>query len=173
MPVPPDWPDDEADVDREIRIEKMKRELDEIAGGKMISGSFGPLPIELEEMFLEQVLAYERAEFDTDFNRLVQRGLALPPEAELDDASLSMKLAEVIYELAALRSRKHGSSQRSRALQMALEHWPARRYRGSLGDVGWSVAHESDRWVQRRGYGDLVQVLRRRGRSASLASRFS
>ena len=103
MPVPPDWPDGEANIDREIRIEKMKRELDEIAGGKMISGSFGPLPIELEEMFFEQVLAYERAEFDTDFNRLVQRGLALPPEAELDDASLSMKLAEVIYELAALR----------------------------------------------------------------------
>jgi hypothetical protein len=100
MPVPPDWPDDEADVDREIHIEKMKRELDEIAGGKMISGSFGPVPSELEEMFLEQVLAYERAEFDTNFNRLVERGVAMPPAVELDDASLSAELAEVIRELA-------------------------------------------------------------------------
>ena len=100
MPVPPDWPDDEPDVDREIHIERMKRELDEIAGGKMISGSFGPVPSALEETFLEQVLAYERAELDTNFNRLVKRGVALPPEAELDDASLSMKLAEVIRELA-------------------------------------------------------------------------
>jgi hypothetical protein len=77
MPVPPDWPHDEPDVDREIHIEKMKRELDEIAGGKMISGSFGPVPSALEETFLEQVLAYERAELDTNFNRLIQRGIAL------------------------------------------------------------------------------------------------
>jgi hypothetical protein len=102
MPVPPDRPDDEADVDREIRIEKMKRELDEIAGGKMLSGSLGPVSPEIEEAFLEQVLAYERAEFDTNFNRLIQRGVALPPAAELDDASLSVKLAEIIRELAEL-----------------------------------------------------------------------
>lgn len=103
MPVPPGRPDDEADVDREIRIEKMKCELDEIAGGKMLSGSFGPVSPEIEETFLEQVLAYERAEFDTNFNRLIQRGGALPPAAELDDASLSAKLAEVIRELVELR----------------------------------------------------------------------
>jgi hypothetical protein len=94
---------DEADVDREIRIEKMKRELDEITGGKMFSGSLGAVPSKLEEVFLEQVLAYERAEFDTNFNRLLQRDVALPPAAELDDAALSTKLAEVIRELAELR----------------------------------------------------------------------
>ena len=103
MPVPPDRPDDEFDVDREIRIEKMKRDLDEIGGGKMVSGSFGAVPSEMEEAFLEQVLAYERAEFDTDFNRLIHRGVALPPAAELDDASLSAKLEEVIRELVKLR----------------------------------------------------------------------
>ena len=99
MPVPPDWPDDEADVDREIHIEKMKRELDEIAPGTMMSGGFGQVPAELEEIFLEQVLAYEQAEFDTNFNRLVQRGVVLPPAAELDDPSLSAKLLQVIREL--------------------------------------------------------------------------
>jgi len=95
--------DDEADVDREIRIEKMKRELDEIAGGKMFTGSLGTVPPKIEEVFLEQVLAYEQAEFDTSFNRLIQRGIALPPAAELGEAALSAKLAEVIRELAELR----------------------------------------------------------------------
>jgi hypothetical protein len=96
-------PDDEADVDREIRIEKMKRELDEIAGGKMFSGGLGAVTSKMEEAFLDQALAHERAEVDTNFNRLVQRGLVLPPAAELDDATLSAKLAEVIRELGELR----------------------------------------------------------------------
>lgn len=103
MPVPPNWPDDGYDVDREIRIEKMKRELDELADGKMICGGFGSLPSEIEEMFLEHVLAFERAELDTNFNRLARRGVVMPPPAELDDDSLREKLAEIILELAQLR----------------------------------------------------------------------
>jgi len=95
--------DDENEVDRAIRIEKMKQELDEITDGKMFSGGFGKVPAEIEASFLERVLAYERAEFDTNFNRLVQRGVALPPSAELDDATLRDKLAEVIRELSELR----------------------------------------------------------------------
>ena len=95
--------DDENEIDREIRIEKMKQELDEITDGKVFSGGFGKVPAEIEASFLEQVLAYERAEFDTNFNRLVQRGVALPPAAELDDATLREKLAEVTRELSELR----------------------------------------------------------------------
>ncbi|MDQ1422458.1 MAG: hypothetical protein QOJ52_4420 [Acidimicrobiaceae bacterium] len=99
----PHVPDEEADIDREIRIERMKRELDEIVGGEMRSRNFGPVPLRMEEAFLKQVLAYERAEFDTNFNRLVQRGVALPPAAELENAALSAKLEEVIRELSELR----------------------------------------------------------------------
>jgi hypothetical protein len=107
-------PDDETDVDREIRIEKMKRELDEIAGGKMFSGNLGAaVPLKMEEAFLEQALAYERAEFDTSFNRLVQRGVALPPAAELDDAALSAKLAEVIRDLGDLHCFLHDTDHLS------------------------------------------------------------
>jgi hypothetical protein len=98
----PHYPDDEANVDREIRIEKMKRDLEEIAGGNMFSGSLGPVPLAMEEAFLEQVLAYEQAEFDTHFNRLVRRGIVMPPAAELDDATLSAKLAEVVHKLGEL-----------------------------------------------------------------------
>ncbi|MEN3367870.1 MAG: hypothetical protein V7609_13 [Verrucomicrobiota bacterium] len=99
----PHVPDEEADIDREIRIERMKRELDEIVGGEMRSGNFGPVPLKMEEAFLKQVLAYQRAEFDTNFNRLVQRGVALPPAAELDDSALSANLWEVIRDLAEMR----------------------------------------------------------------------
>jgi hypothetical protein len=95
--------DDEDEIDRVIRIEKIKRELDEVTGGKMLCGSFGKVPTEIEALFLEHVLAYERAEFDTNFNRLVQRGVALPPAAEIDDATLREKLAEVTRELMELR----------------------------------------------------------------------
>lgn len=105
--------DDEPDIDREIRIENMKRELDEIAGGKMFSGSFSPVPLKLEEAFLEQALAYERAEFDTNFNRLVRNGVAMPRAAELDDSALTAKLAEVIRELAQLRCFLHDTDHLS------------------------------------------------------------
>src|SRR6266487_1759547 len=85
-------PEDEADVDREIRIEKMKRELEDLSGGSMISGSVGDVPPELEEVFLERACAWERAPYDTNFNRLVQRGAEMIPPAELDDCKLRVKL---------------------------------------------------------------------------------
>lgn len=103
----PHKPHEEADIDREIRIERMKREIDEIAGGEMGSGSFGPVPAKLEEAFLKKVLAYERAEFDTNFNRLVQHGISMPPAVELDDTALSAKLWEIIRELGELRCFLH------------------------------------------------------------------
>jgi hypothetical protein len=92
-------PDDEADVDREIRIEKMRRELDELAGGSMISGGFGDVPPTIEEAFLSRACAFERAELDTNFNRLVQHGIAMEPLDELDDAMLSAKLQDMLRVL--------------------------------------------------------------------------
>src|SRR5205809_4680313 len=103
MDLSPLPPDDEPEIDREIRIEKMKEELDQIAGGEMRDGAFGPVSSKLEETFLEQVLAYERAELDTNFNRLVKRGIVMVPPAELDDAALSAKLSEIVRELGEMR----------------------------------------------------------------------
>src|SRR5882762_5114450 len=60
-------PDDEADVDREIRIQKMKRELEQLSGGSMISGGFGDVPPNLEEIFLARVCEFEKAPYDTNF----------------------------------------------------------------------------------------------------------
>jgi hypothetical protein len=93
-------PEDEVDVDREIRIEKMKRELDDLADGSMISGGFGEVPPELEEAFLTRVCEFEKAPWDTNFNRLVQRGVEIIPPAELDETSLCAKLHDVLRALA-------------------------------------------------------------------------
>jgi hypothetical protein len=79
--------EDKTDVDREIRIEKMKRELEELSTESMISGSFGAVSPELEEIFLERVCEFEKAELDTNFNRLVQRGVEMVPPAELEDSN--------------------------------------------------------------------------------------
>jgi hypothetical protein len=95
--------EDEADIDREIRIEKMKRELDDLADGSMISSDCGNVPPALEEAFLTKACEFEKAPLDANFNRLVQLGLEMPPPAELDERSLCAKLREVINALATMR----------------------------------------------------------------------
>jgi hypothetical protein len=95
----PDGPD----IDREIRIEKMKRELEELSGGSMISSGFEEVPLILEETFLDCALEIEKADDDTYFNRLVQAGIEMSPPAELDDVSLGKKSEEVIQALARMR----------------------------------------------------------------------
>jgi len=113
--------ENEADIDREIRVERMKRELEELSGGAMISGSMGDMPPELEEVFLERACAWEKAPYDTNFNRLIQYGIAMIPPAELDDYKLRLKLQEVLCAFRdPLFSTRHRSSERSRALYMAV-----------------------------------------------------
>jgi hypothetical protein len=95
-------PEDEAEVDREIRIARLRRELEDLAGGSFISGSIGDVPDDLEEAFLTRACEFEKAPQDTNFNRLIQRGLNMPPPPELDDTSLSSHLQHVISALATL-----------------------------------------------------------------------
>ena len=40
--------EDKGDVDREIRLEKMKRELEDLSGESMTSGSFGDVSPKME-----------------------------------------------------------------------------------------------------------------------------
>jgi hypothetical protein len=91
---------DKGDVDREIRIEKMKRELEELSGGSMVSGSVAEVSWELEEIFLERVCEFEKAPWGTNFDRLVQLGVEMIPPAELDDSNVHAKLHEVLRTLA-------------------------------------------------------------------------
>lgn len=113
MSAPSSPHEDESDVDREIRIEKMKRELEELGSESMISGSFGDVSPELDEIFLERVLDFEKAEYDTNFNRLVQRGVEMVPPAELDDSNLHAKLQEVLQTLAEMRCFLHDTDHLS------------------------------------------------------------
>ena len=105
--------ENKGDVDREIRPEKMKRKLQELNSESMISGSFGDLSPELEEIFLERVCEFEKAELDTNFNRLVQRGVEMAPAAELDDSNLHAKLQEVLQTLGQMRCFLHDTDHLS------------------------------------------------------------
>jgi hypothetical protein len=85
----------------------MKRELEELNSESMIRGSFGDVSPELEEVFLERVCEFEKAELDTNFNRLVQRGVEMVPPAVLDDSNLLAKLQDVLQTLGEMRCFLH------------------------------------------------------------------
>ena len=90
-------------VDREIRIEKLKQEINALAGGNATMSENGDCPPELLEQFLEHVKAFEEAERGTDFDRLLKMGITLPDPKDLDDKAITHKLEEVIFGLARLR----------------------------------------------------------------------
>jgi len=95
--------DGELDVDREIRIGRMRRELEELADGPMISDGLGNESPEIEELFLSHALSFEKAELDTPFNRLSQRGVMMEPPDELDETALKQRLSQVLRMLATMR----------------------------------------------------------------------
>lgn len=94
-------------VDREIRIEKLRREIDEAAGGEMFSGKAADCDPKIEEAFLENVLALETHGFVCPFDTLVKNGFDLPPPEKLDATKLTAKLWELIRELAKRRLFLH------------------------------------------------------------------
>ncbi|MHB9130989.1 MAG: DUF4826 family protein [Armatimonadota bacterium] len=92
---------DSEHIDRVFHIEEMKGELEELSDGQMIMGDMGEeLPAEVEEQFLEHVLAFERAEQVQHKDLLAREGVKLPPADELTDEELGLKLIEVIHNLA-------------------------------------------------------------------------
>lgn len=96
-------------VDREIRIEKLRREIDAVAGGKMFDGKTADCDPKIEEAFLEHVLALETHGFACPFDTLIKAGFDLPPPGELDDDALTAKLWELIRELAKRRLFLHST----------------------------------------------------------------
>ncbi|HMP81148.1 MAG TPA: hypothetical protein PKA41_00405 [Verrucomicrobiota bacterium] len=117
MPSTPEPPENDPlgleNVDREIRIEKLRREIDEVAGGEMFSGQSADCDPRVQEAFLEHVLALETHGFVCPFDTLVQAGLELPPSEKLDDATLSAKLWELIHELGKRRLFLHSTNHLS------------------------------------------------------------
>jgi hypothetical protein len=87
-------------VDREIRINKLKEQLREIAGGEVTFGAAPGLDPALEERFLEHVIAMESEVGVRPFDALTRAGFNLPPPKQLDDQALTDKLWELIRALA-------------------------------------------------------------------------
>jgi hypothetical protein len=117
MHNPPEPPDDDPlgleGVDREIRIEKLRREIDEVAGGEMFSGQTADCDPKVEEAFLEHVLALETHGYVAPLEALLKDGFDLPLPEKLDDASLTAKLWELIRELGKRRLFLHSTNHLS------------------------------------------------------------
>ncbi len=107
-------------VEREIRIEKLRQEINEVTGGEMVGGKISECDPELEEAFLENVLALETHGFVCPFDAFQRDGFTLPPPDELDDTALTAKLWELIPALAARRLFLHSTDHLS---DRALYSW--------------------------------------------------
>ena len=103
----PDSPQDDPlgldRAEREIRIEQLRRQIQETTGEEILSDKTAECPPELEEAFLENVLELETHGFVRPFDVLIADGFSLPPPDELDDPALTVKLWELIRELARRR----------------------------------------------------------------------
>ena len=83
---------DEDETERAKRIAELKRQAEELAGGKMVEGELEETPPEVAEQFWEQVVAYEKAPWTTNFKQLEESGMELPAPETLDDEQLTSKL---------------------------------------------------------------------------------
>lgn len=117
MPQKPEPPGDDPlnleGVNREIRIEKLRHEIEEVAGGDMFGGKSAECDPETEEAFLEQVLALEGHGFKSPFATLTEAGFDLPPPEQLDDMALTAMLWRLIHELARRRLFLHSTDHLS------------------------------------------------------------
>jgi hypothetical protein len=85
--------------DQEQRIKKLRAQLEKL-GGSAINSM--PMPADLEEEFLRQVLEYETTEPISLFTVLENAGLEIPAPNQLNDATLPVKLKEVIDRMASM-----------------------------------------------------------------------
>ncbi len=91
-------------ADRRIRIERLKKEAEEISGGEMMAwSSHEDDESPVVEAFWEHVVAFENAPRGTRFAQLHKEGVVLPPPDSITDAKLHDKLWEIINKLAELR----------------------------------------------------------------------
>jgi hypothetical protein len=91
------------DPDRKKRIEELKRLADELTGEEVAGWKSDDLSPEIEEEFLQGVVAYESAPWTTHYQQLEEAGVELPDPEAMDDEKLTAKLWEVIEALASIR----------------------------------------------------------------------
>jgi hypothetical protein len=87
---------------RQRHIEEMQEKLGRLAGGQLHMGFAPDCPEEIQESFLENVIAFEEQNERPLFDALVEGGVQLPPPNELEDTRLGAKLWEVIRAMSLL-----------------------------------------------------------------------
>ena len=102
--MPVSDPDDLERVDREIRINELKAEAEELTGGQMTSFESGDAPPEVLEQFWRNVVEIEKGEWTTARRQLEEDGVTLPPPDQVDDRDLGPKLRELLERLAERRT---------------------------------------------------------------------
>jgi len=94
-------------VDQEIRIERLKREIEQATGMPFVGGTSPDCDPNIHEAFLQNVLALETHGYVKPFDVLQQDGLILPPPEQLGDTAVKVKLWELIRVMARHRLYLH------------------------------------------------------------------
>jgi hypothetical protein len=81
------------------RIQELRQKIREVTGEEPAFGGSTDYPPEIEEAFLESVLAFETAPKRNLFELLTETGMDLPCPTRLIDGELTAKLREVIRAL--------------------------------------------------------------------------
>ena len=92
------------DPERKKRIDELKRQADELAGGETLAWKSDDLSPEMEEEFLQNIEAYESASWTTHYQQLEEADVEMSDPATMDDEKLTSKLWEVIEALARMRA---------------------------------------------------------------------
>ncbi len=93
--MPISYPFDLDRVDQEIRINELKEQARELAGGDLNGFEAEDAPPELIEGFWRHVVDYESAPQTTCLQKLTDAGVVLPPPDEMGAAALAAKLREL------------------------------------------------------------------------------
>lgn len=88
---------------RAARIRELKRRVKKLADTVIIAQAPDEYPLEMQEVFWQQVQDIEDAPWAAPFDVLVDGGLELPAPEDMDDEQLSAKLWQLIQALAMLR----------------------------------------------------------------------
>ena len=99
------------DEGRQQRIKELRKKLEKFLP---IETYVSPdCPPEVEEKFLQHILAFEDADPVSPFDELAKSGLQLPPPQELEDAELHSKLWDVIRAMTLLGCYLHNTDHLS------------------------------------------------------------
>ena len=74
--------DNEDEAERAKRIAELKRQAEELAGGKMVEGEMEETPPEAAEGFWQHVVDYEKAPWTTNFKQVQEAG-TIPSASKL------------------------------------------------------------------------------------------